>query len=96
MKIISLHHDHITSAESDDEPAELPARWGLLYEAKGRITDVVGPKGNLWPPYGYTRIPDNEFMTFQHRNCEEQERNALYSIARRLEAVHPGRSASAT
>jgi hypothetical protein len=69
------------------DAAELPPRWGLLYEAKGRVQPVVTPVGNLWPSYADKRFPDNQFMAFQHQNCERQERFALYSIARRLMAA---------
>lgn len=68
-------------------PEELPPRWGLLYEVAGRVVDVVRPSGNLWTEYGDDRLTGNQFLAFQHRNCERQERFALYSIARRLKAA---------
>lgn len=64
-------------------PSELPERWGLLYACKNRVSEIVVPRGNLWPKYGETSQSD--FLAFQHRNCELKERSALYSIARRMQ-----------
>ncbi len=68
-------------------PDELPSRWGLLYEEKGRVVDVVRPLGNLWTALGEQTVPENTFIAFQNPICERQERFALYSIARRLRAA---------
>jgi hypothetical protein len=64
---------------------DIPERWGLLYEHQGKVSRVIGPEGNLWPAYGNARIADNPFLAFQHKSCCEEERGALYSIARRLQ-----------
>lgn len=68
-------------------PDELPGRWGLLY-AKGRSVDaIIKPGGNLWPPL--TMHPEleavaSEWLEFQHQPDYSAERQALFSIARRL------------
>lgn len=62
---------------------ELPKRWGLLYESKGRVQQVVGPTGNYWPGWGDNRS-SNSFYEYQHEPHLDGERRALYSIARRL------------
>ena len=64
-------------------PEEVPERWGLLYEIKGKVKNIVVPKGNLWLSYGDTSMPYSDFLRFQHRSCEKQERLALYTIAQR-------------
>lgn len=64
------------------EVEDLPSRWGLLHESKGRIVEVLRPKGNLWPEFGDNRLGD--WHLFQHQPDALAERRALYSIARRL------------
>lgn len=35
------------------QPADLPEKWGLLWvNAKGKVRQVVGPKGNCWGTSG--------------------------------------------
>lgn len=63
-------------------PDEVPARWGLLYEVKGKVKNVVVPQGNLWLANGDQSKPYSDFLRFQHQTCAQQERHALYSIAR--------------
>jgi len=71
-------------------PDELPPRWGLLY-AKGRSVDaVIKPLGNLWP--SLTIHPkavefSKDWIAFQHTPDLSAERQALFSIARRLSSL---------
>lgn len=62
-------------------PGDLPGGWGLLHERKGRVAQVVGPTGNVWPAFGRTV---GDWGAFQHPACPQRERAALFSIARRL------------
>lgn len=63
-------------------PEELPPQWGLLYEVKGKVKNIVVPVGNLWLAYGDRSNPYSDFLRFQHKCCDLQEWSALYSIAR--------------
>lgn len=69
---------------------ELPAKWGLLYADGRKIEAVVKPVGNLWPPLkpSFPGADIDDWGEFQHESSAELERNALYSIARRLHAGH--------
>jgi len=62
---------------------DLPPRWGLLYEEKGRVFEVWRPQGNIWPGFGEASDIGNWHL-FQHQPDSAAERQALYSIARRL------------
>lgn len=68
-------------------PDDLPARWGLLY-AKGRSVEaIIKPGGNLWPPlimHPELEPVASEWVEFQHQPDFSAERQALFSIARRL------------
>jgi hypothetical protein len=72
---------------------ELPPRWGLLY-AKGRSVDtVLKPAGNLWPPLQmHPELAEiaGDWIAFQHAPDLSAERQALFSIARRLSAGSRG------
>lgn len=61
---------------------DIPPRWGLLHEVGGRIVEVRRPQGNIWPNVGETEFGD--WHLFQHQPDFIAERQALYSIARRL------------
>ncbi|GGM25065.1 hypothetical protein GCM10009425_39870 [Pseudomonas asuensis] len=71
------------------KPEEVPPRWGLLY-VKGRsVKSIVKPKGNLWP--SLVMQPElaliaDEWIAYQHTPDYSAERQALFSIARRLSA----------
>ncbi|WP_230947585.1 hypothetical protein [Burkholderia territorii] len=62
------------------EVADLPPGWGLLHVTGRKVTEILRPTGNHWPPYG---SPVGDWGSFQHRPDELAERYALYSIARR-------------
>ncbi|OWJ92312.1 hypothetical protein B6S59_20895 [Pseudomonas sp. A46] len=68
-------------------PEEVPLRWGLLY-AKGRsVESIVKPSGNLWPSlvmHPELAVIANDWVAFQHTPDYSAERQALFSIARRL------------
>lgn len=69
-------------------PEELPNRWGLLYAEGRRVTPIVKPQGNLWPSLS---MPEElpvaaEWSAYQHTPDYLAERQALFSIARRLSA----------
>ncbi|MES2877486.1 MAG: hypothetical protein V4713_03620 [Pseudomonadota bacterium] len=66
------------------KPNDLPLKWGLLYEDGGKITEVVRPRGNIWPSYGR-----DEWKEWQHAPNRDAERAALFSIARRLSRSEP-------
>lgn len=60
---------------------DLPTRWGLLYGAGKRVTEVVRPKGNIWPGL---KNPMPGWMDWQHDADQDAERSVLFSISRRL------------
>lgn len=64
---------------------DIPNRWGLLYEVKGRVVEILRPRGNIWPSYRDDIYIDG-WTEFQHQPNLRAERNVLYSIARRLSA----------
>ena len=63
------------------KPEELPKGWGLLYANKRSISLVDGYAGNIWSPYPSKWESDRPW---QHVPDLDDERRALYSIARRL------------
>lgn len=63
--------------------ADLPSRWGLLHEQRGRVIDVLRPGGNMWPDFGDCE-DIGDWHLFQNQPDLAAERRALYSIARRL------------
>lgn len=71
------------------EPEEVPTRWGLLY-ARGRSVEaIIKPKGNMWPSQNlHPELADvcADWVSFQHSPDLAAERQALFSIARRLSA----------
>lgn len=71
------------------KPDDLPPRWGLLYADGRRVEEVLKPSGNLWPPLPTPRgggpVPE-DWAEFQHTPDHAAERQALFSIARRLSA----------
>ncbi len=69
--------------------ADLPAGWGLLVAIGRQVTEVVRPRGNLWPPAG--QAVGTEWEAFQHQPDMAAERQALFSIARRASATPRGR-----
>lgn len=60
---------------------DLPPRWGLLHAQNGTISDIVRPRGNIWPAHGSDLAG---WAEFQHQPNLDAERAALFSIARRL------------
>ncbi|WP_288357089.1 hypothetical protein [uncultured Pseudomonas sp.] len=69
--------------------ADLPPGWGLLVAIGSRVTEIVRPRGNLWPPAG--QAAGTEWEAFQHQPDMAAERQALFSIARRASATPRGR-----
>lgn len=67
-------------------PEELPARWGLLYGDGKRVTEIVRPKGNVWPGLK-TATPG--WLDWQHETDQNAERSVLFSISRRLALGQP-------
>ncbi|MHD0644771.1 hypothetical protein ACYPKM_04000 [Pseudomonas aeruginosa] len=68
------------------KPDELPTGWGLLYQVKNKVVDVIRPPGNMWPNidlHEQARAQADSWAPFQHQPDREAERRALYSIARR-------------
>lgn len=70
------------------QQADLPPGWGLLVVIGRQVTEVVRPRGNLWPPAG--RAGGTEWEAFQHQADLAAERQALFSIARRASAAPRG------
>jgi hypothetical protein len=68
-------------------PDELPPGWGLLYEERGRVIDIVRPQGNLWCEYALDREVEPGWRKFQNVPNVEAERQVLYSIARRQQEL---------
>ncbi|MGP0147996.1 hypothetical protein [Pseudomonas oryzihabitans] len=68
---------------------DLPSGWGLLVATGRQVTEVVRPRGNLWPPAG--RSGGTEWEAFQYQPDLAAERQALFSIARRTSAAPRGR-----
>lgn len=62
------------------EIPDLPPRWGLLHATGRKVTEVLRPTGNYWPPCG---AQTGDWGCFQHQPDQLAERYALYSIARR-------------
>lgn len=71
-------------------PEDLPPKWGLLYaNQKGAVTPIVLPSGNHWPPLDMNpnlAALSPEWVAYQHTPDFKAERQALFSIARRLAA----------
>lgn len=65
---------------------ELPARWGLLYGDGKRVSEVVRPKGNIWPGL---KDPLPGWQDWQHEADHDAERSVLFSISRRLALGQP-------
>lgn len=63
-------------------PAELPARWGLLWAETGKINAVKAPKGNGWPSYDPASTY-GQWAEFMHEPDLRAERAVMFSIARR-------------
>lgn len=68
---------------------DLPSGWGLLVASGRQVTEVVRPRGNLWPPVG--QAVGTEWEAFQHQPNMAAERQALFSIARRASVAPRGR-----
>lgn len=68
------------------QPAELPAKWGLLYADGKKVIEVVRPMGNIWPGLG-TKFEN--WSRFQHDTDLDAERSVLFSISRRLAQGKP-------
>jgi hypothetical protein len=63
-------------------PAEIPARWGLLWVEAGKISAVKAPKGNGWPSYDLASTY-GQWAEFMHEPDLRAERAVMFSIARR-------------
>ncbi len=64
------------------KPDELPDKWGLIYFDGRNTVDVSRPIGNLWA--GKREYLNDNWLRFFHESCVNQEREMLFSIARRL------------
>ncbi|MEM8515192.1 hypothetical protein RCH14_004552 [Massilia sp. MP_M2] len=65
---------------------DLPARWGLLHVDGKRITEVVRPRGNIWPG---PKANIAGWAEWQHETDLDAERSVLFSISRRLASGQP-------
>jgi hypothetical protein len=68
-------------------PQEIPSGWGLLFEDRGKVTDIIRPRGNIWYGYSPDKSIDEGWRRFQHQANLDAERHILYSIARRKQQL---------